>query len=56
MVISYHSCPSALKRSKWGEEKDRMSSLRRKRVSGHVMLEPSPVFEEIKGLMKMELR
>ena len=56
MVISYHSCQSTQKRSKWGEEKDRMFSLRRKRASGNVMLEPSPVLEEIKSLIKMELR
>lgn len=37
-----------MKRSKWGKEKYKPHSLRRKRTPGNVMLEPSPVLKQVK--------
>lgn len=39
-----------MKSSKQGLEKYKLFSLRRKRILGRVMLEPSPVLKEIKTL------
>ena len=38
-----------MKRSKWGEEKYKLHSVRRTRTPGNGMLEPSPVLKGVKA-------